>query len=86
MSKFCQFCFSGTDSIFKTLWLNPDPAWQNVAWNQTFDLAFSIRDTFYQSVGNEDPIGFDLAIYAKPKLFNEIKVSMKYLVNIFYFG
>ena len=62
-----------TSSIFKMTWPEPDPAWQNLAWDQTFKAAFSIRDTFYKAIGSEYPTEFDVVICAKPALFRELK-------------
>lgn len=62
-------------SIFHRQWPVLDPQWHNQALSDVFDLAFSIRDSFFQIIAADNPVEFDLAIAAKVNTFSKLKVS-----------
>lgn len=56
------------ESLFHTSWFTPQDEWNNPQLQQTFDVALSLRDTFNEEIGPENPVEFDLAIAVSPKL------------------
>lgn len=80
-----MFLFSlAEDSIFKSGWFNLDSDWNNKPSEYLIKPVLDIKDDLISFIYSENPVDFDVIIYASSQLYDVLKVcTIKYYTSLF---
>ena len=76
--------FLAEDSIFKSGWFNLDSDWNNKSSEYLIKPVLDIKDDLISFIYSENPVDFDVIIYASSQLYDVLKVcTIKFYTYLF---
>lgn len=75
------FNFLGNQSIFKSLWFDDEPSWDNKNVTATFDLALDVRESLNHIIGANNPKDLWVELQCDSKNFKTLQVGKLYYMR-----
>lgn len=70
------YIFNVGDSLFKTCWSSLDPSWHDTSTANIIKPVLDIKDHINSVICSENPMEFDVIIYASNLLYQVLKVNI----------